>query len=103
MQLSDPPKTLAADVAAIEQTTETFVLELESEGTDFHTVFKNQSVALNVNRDLLIASIVASLAIRGFDLKDQVISYFSRKEKSFVAAAKRPIPANAVIPNDDIE
>ena len=103
MQLSDSSKTLSTDTAAAEQTTERLVLELESEGTDFHTVFKNQQVNINVEKDLLISSIVTSLAIRGFDLKDQVISYFSRKEKTFVAAAKRPISAKAVIPSEDIE
>lgn len=52
-------------------------IELESEGTDFHTVFRNQKVALNRNKDLLIASIVRNLATRGFVLQEQVISYFS--------------------------
>ena len=50
--------------------TERFVIELESEGTDFHTVFKNQQVALNKNKDLLIQSIVSNLAIRGFVLRE---------------------------------
>jgi len=82
---------------------ERFVIELESEGTDFHTVFKNQQVALNKNKDLLITSIVQNLAVRGFVLREQVISYFSQKSKSFIAAAKRPIPVDAIIPACDIE
>ena len=48
-------------------------------------------------------SIVANLAIRGFVLKEQVISYFSKKSHSFIAAAKRPIPQDAIIPVDDLE
>lgn len=79
------------------------MIELESEGTDFHTVFKNQQVALNSSKDLLVSSIVANLAIRGFVLKEQVISYFSDKSQSFVAAAKRPIPSEAIIPAEDIK
>ena len=51
-------------------TTERFIVELESVGTDFHTVFKNQEVALNAKKDLLIHSIVTNLAIRGFSLRD---------------------------------
>jgi len=58
---------------------------------------------LSKSKDLLIHSIVSNLAIRGFVLREQVISYFSQKSKSYVAAAKRPIPADAVIPADDIE
>lgn len=50
--------------------TERLVLELESEGTDFHTVFKNQLVAKTPENDYFIQSIVINLAIRGFDLKD---------------------------------
>ena len=46
------------------------MIELESEGTDFHTVFKNQQVALNKDKDLLIQSIVSNLAIRGFVLRE---------------------------------
>ena len=42
--------------------TERFILELESEGTDFQTVFKNQQVAVNAKNDLKIDSIVAILA-----------------------------------------
>ena len=34
--------------------TERLILELESEGTDFHTVFKNQQVTLNSQKDYLI-------------------------------------------------
>ena len=36
-------------------------------------------------------------------MREQVISYFSQKSKSFVAAAKRPIPNDAIIPVSDIE
>ena len=79
------------------------MIELESVGTDFHTVFKNQQVALDKNKDLLIFSIVQNLAVRGFILDEQVISYFSQESKSFIAAAKRPIPADAIIPAKDIE
>lgn len=60
--------------------TEKLILELESDGTDFHTVFKNQQVAKTLKQDYLIGSIVSNLAIRGFDLKDQIISYFSLKK-----------------------
>ena len=83
--------------------TERYVIELESEGTDFHTVFKNQQVGLSKSKDLLVTSIVSNLAIRGFVLREQVISYYSQKYKSYVAAAKRPIPSDAVIPAEDIE
>ena len=83
--------------------TERFVIELESEGTDFHTVFKNQQVAVDKSGDLIIRSIVDNLAIRGFVLREQVISYFSQKSKCFVAAAKRPIPIDAIIPASDTE
>ena len=55
------------------------MIELESVGTDFHTVFKNQQVALDKNKDLLIFSIVQNLAVRGFILDEQVISYFSQE------------------------
>ena len=48
-------------------------------------------------------SIMTILEVRGFVLREQVISYFSRKVKSYVAVAKRPIPADAVIPADDID
>ena len=51
----------------------------------------------------MLHSIVAKLAIRGFVLREQVLSYFSNKTKNFVAAAKRPIPPDAVIPGDDLE
>jgi len=80
-----------------------YIIELESEGTDFHTVFKNQLIAINDKNDLLINSIMANLAIRGFVLQNQVLSYYSIKSKSFVAAAKRPIPSDAIIPVDEIE
>ena len=110
MQKVDAARQMLSPRAKPQQTmlcediqTERFVIELESEGTDFHTVFKNQQVAVNQNKDLLIHSIVANLKIRGFILNEQVISYFSVKTKSFVAAAKRPIPTEAVIPGDDIE
>jgi hypothetical protein len=43
------------------------------------------------------------LEIRGFILKEQVISFFSKSQQCFIAAAKRPIPADAIIPHDDIE
>ena len=36
-------------------------------------------------------------------MSEQVISYFSAKSNNFVAAAKRPIPNEAIIPGDDIE
>lgn len=85
------------------QTTERFIIELQSVGTDFHTVFKNQQVALNTDKNLLIQSIVTNLSIRGFSLKDQVISYFSRSHQCFVAVAKRPIPHDAIIPAKDCE
>jgi len=80
-----------------------FVIELESQGTDFHTVFKNQNISMTENKDLLVNSIVRCLDVRGFVLKEQIISYFSRKAKCFVAVAKRPIPSNAIIPGDDID
>ena len=83
--------------------TECFILELESEGTDFQTVFKNQQVAVNAKNDLKIDYIVAILASRGFVLKEKVLSYFSKKSQNFIAAAKLPIPHNAIIPFDDIE
>ena len=41
--------------------TERFVIELEAEGRDFHTVFKNQQVAVNQNKDLLVSSIISNL------------------------------------------
>lgn len=82
---------------------ENVAIELKSEGTDFHTVFKNQQVALNKNKDLLVKSIVENLAARGFFLQEQVISYFSQKSRNFVAAAKNPIPAEAIIPASDVE
>ena len=82
---------------------ERYVIELESQGTDFHTVFKNQLVSLNADKDLLVHSIMTILEVRGFVLREQVISYFSKKAKCYVAVAKRPIPPEAVIPQDDIE
>lgn len=80
-----------------------YTIELESEGKDFHIVFKNQEVALSAAKDLMISSIVATLAIRGFVLREQVLSFFSNKTKNFVAAAKRPIPPDAVIPAEDVD
>jgi len=82
---------------------ERFVIELESQGTDFHTVFKNQLVSLDANKELLVNSIITILEVRGFVLREQVISYFSRRAKCYVAVAKRPIPSDAVIPQDDID
>ena len=41
--------------------------------------------------------------MRGFILREQVISYFSHRAKSYVAVAKHPIPSEAVIPKDDID
>ena len=79
------------------------MIELEAEGRDFHTVFKNQQVAVNQNKDLLVSSIVSNLKIRDFVINEQIISYFSIKKKSFVAVAKKPIPHDAIIPSDDIE
>ena len=43
------------------------------------------------------------LEVRGFVLKEQVISYFSKKAQCYVAVAKRPIPADAVIPAEDLD
>ena len=83
--------------------TERFVIELEAEGRDFHTVFKNQQVAVNQNKDLLVSSIVSNLKIRDFVINEQIISYFSIKKKNFIAVAKKPIPHDAIIPSDDIE
>ena len=60
-------------------TKERLIIELESEGTDFHTVFKNQMIAKNGKNDYLVKSIVENLSIRGFDFKNQVISYFSKQ------------------------
>ena len=54
-------------------------------------------------KDLLVNSILTILEVRGFVLREQVISYFSRKAKCYVAVAKRPIPTDAVIPADDID
>ena len=86
-----------------QHTQERFTIELESQGTDFHTVFKNQLLSLTENKDLLVTSVVAILEVRGFVLKDQVISFFSSRTKSFVAVAKRPIPSDAIIPGTEIE
>ena len=47
-----------------------FTIELESEGKDFHIVFKNQEVALSATKDLVLQSIVTTLAIRGFVLRE---------------------------------
>ena len=47
-------------------------------------------------------SVVANLAIRGFVLREQVISFFSEKANCFIAAGKRPIPADAVIPVSEL-
>ena len=79
------------------------MIELESQGTDFHTVFKNQLVSVTAEKDLLVNSIQTILEVRGFVLREQVISYFSKKAKCYVAVAKRPIPSDAIIPGDDIE
>ena len=49
---------------------ERFVIELESQGTDFHTVFKNQLVSLDSNKDLLVNSILTILEVRGFVLRE---------------------------------
>jgi len=42
------------------------------------------------------------LANRGIFLKEQVISYFSKRTQNFIAAAIRPIPQGAVIPVSDL-
>ena len=94
---------MPADTAMLEESSARFVIELESQGTDFHTVFKNQSVSLTSSQDLLVNSIMSILEVRGFILREQVISYFSRKAKQYVAVAKHPIPADAIIPGDDID
>ena len=53
---------------------------------------------------MLIHSIVTNLRARGFVLNDkQFISFFSAKTKNFIAAAKSPIPSDAIIPRSDIE
>ena len=83
--------------------TERFTLELQSEGTDFHTVFKNQLIVVNSSNDLFVHSVVANLAIRGFSLREQVISFFSEKSNCFIAAGKHPIPADAVIPAAELQ
>lgn len=80
-----------------------FIIELESQGTDFHTVFKNQMISLTAKKELLVNSIMHILEVRGFILREQVISYFSRKSKSYVAVAKYPFPTDAIIPGDDID
>ena len=51
----------------------------------------------------MVHSIVAILASRGFEMLDQVLSYKSKKSNKFVAAAKSPIPHEAIIPVNDIE
>ena len=85
------------------QKCELYVIELESEGSDFSTVFKNQPIALNHSQDLLIQSIMTNLKARGFVLNDeQFISYFSAKTKNYIAAAKNPIHSDATIPKSDI-
>ena len=79
------------------------MIELESEGSDFSTVFKNQPIAVNQSQDLLIQSIMTNLKARGFVLNDeQFISYFSAKTKNYIAAAKNPINSDATIPKSDI-
>ena len=70
---------------------------------DYWTVFKNLQVTVNDNNDLLVRSIVVNLAIRGFALRDQVLSYKSKKHKNYIAIARRPISCDAIIPFDDLE
>ena len=75
------------NTAIVEHGQTRLIIELESQGTDFHTVFKNQLVGMSINGDLLVNSIMSILEVRGFILREQVISYFSHKAKSYVAVA----------------
>ena len=50
-----------------------------------------------------VAKIVNTLEARGFALRNNLLSYFSRKARCFVAVALEPIPPNAIIPADDLE
>ena len=94
----DRKKQIIAATVADYAPTERYILELEAEGTDFQTIFKNQLVVVNSEKDLLLHSIVANLAIRGFVLHEQVISFFSEANNCYIAVGKRPIPAEAIIP-----
>ena len=66
----DRRKQILAATITENALTETYILELESDGTDFHTIFKNQHIVSNEEGDLLLHSVLANLAIRGFILKD---------------------------------
>jgi len=79
-----------------------YTIELEADGTDYHTIFKNQVIVVNQNNDLLLHSIMANLAIRGFVLREQVISFYSENSNCFISAGKRPIPAESVIPASEL-
>jgi len=59
-------------------------------------------IVVSEEKDLLLHSVLANLAIRGFTLRDQVISYFSETNDCFIAAGKRPIPAEAIIPASEL-
>lgn len=58
---------------------------------------------MNGKGDLLVKSIVETLAIRYFELKDRVLAFYSQKKQCFVAAAARPIHPDAFIPIDDLD
>lgn len=79
------------------------VIELESAESDSITIFKNQPIAVNEKGDLLVKSIVDTLAIRYFELKDRVLTYYSLSKKCYVAAAARPIHTDAFIPIEDLD
>ena len=47
---------------------------------------------------------MTNLSAKGFVLNDeQFISYYSAKTKNYIAAAKNPIPSDAIIPKSDIK
>jgi len=54
----------------LQQTFNYVPYKLELEGKDFCTMFKEMKIMVNSNNDLIVHSIVANLALRGFEIDD---------------------------------
>lgn len=61
-----------------ESTKEVIAIEVESFDTSFVTIFKRMEVEIDALGDLKITSIASILANKGFDLWEQILTYYSQ-------------------------
>jgi len=71
---------------------------IEQENKADRTMFKNKSIVLDSNNNLLIAPLLQSIKDDGFNLKEHTINYYSNSDEAFIFLGKDPIAETVSIP-----